>query len=557
MIGMYNKNDKKMLEKYSSAITLGDMEIFIFPEIMYSLVLSNIMSPLLWEWKEDDWFRKIDNMNPYRKILRIKQFIMDKFVFNLDLDTWGLTTKKKELERFSEFVDTDILSQSNALFGYEGDKYYFDMDIRKHFGLDKYNSETIPYWKTETLEAMNAFQYKTGYRTGAGECVSLATLYAAALFVIGEIPLEDIYLLGTPLHSQNFVLVKEGIITNNRRIVTKNMWFNGTELSAKARRALQNERVTLLVNNTGYVHTMYKDASIDPVAYEKFAKTLRDFLYTDIDFEIFANFLRQHDELQKYFQFECDYFGNARYIKAEDLYHYENNSPIKIGQKNQCELMNNVDEEDFYLNPIEKRVALNRSKNIFNKKISISKSKDIEDLQKLIGISPLDFEEFLEKLTQFCRIHPRLPKLDEKNIIGEKKIELKIGWSREEVIKYLESIRGKNTIADLAFYANRDLEKSEWKPFLVAAIERNPVIIEATKDKNITEIYDILNSMVNESIYIGESRFAQPDEVWNFSRGDGLEKAIAMINVLKNRKIDFELSRVDSTIRVKGGKLYN
>lgn len=37
---------KELLEKYSSAATLSDMEIFVFPELMYSLVLANIMSPL-------------------------------------------------------------------------------------------------------------------------------------------------------------------------------------------------------------------------------------------------------------------------------------------------------------------------------------------------------------------------------------------------------------------------------------------------------------------------------------------------------------------------------
>ena len=39
------------LEKYSSAISLSDMEIFVFPELLYSLVLANIMSPRIWEWK--------------------------------------------------------------------------------------------------------------------------------------------------------------------------------------------------------------------------------------------------------------------------------------------------------------------------------------------------------------------------------------------------------------------------------------------------------------------------------------------------------------------------
>lgn len=70
----------KTLEKFSSAYTLSDMEIFIFPELFYPLILANIISPLIWEWRKDPWFRDIFEM--------------------------------------------DMLKQSNALFGYEGNKYY-------------------------------------------------------------------------------------------------------------------------------------------------------------------------------------------------------------------------------------------------------------------------------------------------------------------------------------------------------------------------------------------------------------------------------------------------
>ena len=102
-------------------------------------------------------------MKPARRIARLKQYVMDHYVFNLDLDTWGLTNKEQELARFSNFIDGDTLARSNALFGYEGDKYYFDIDIRRHFGLDKYEGNIIPYWKTETLEAMDAFCFSSGY----------------------------------------------------------------------------------------------------------------------------------------------------------------------------------------------------------------------------------------------------------------------------------------------------------------------------------------------------------------------------------------------------------
>ena len=163
------------LERKSSAVTLSDMEVFIFPELIYSLVLANLMSPRLWQWREDPWFAGLDTMKPSRRIARVKQYLMDHYAFNLDLDTWGLTTKERELGRFRAFIDPDMLAQSNALFGYEGDKYYFDIDIRTHFGLDKYEGNVIPYWKTETVEAMDAFRHRPNFAHGAGECVSLAS----------------------------------------------------------------------------------------------------------------------------------------------------------------------------------------------------------------------------------------------------------------------------------------------------------------------------------------------------------------------------------------------
>ena len=208
-------------EEKSSAVSLSDMEIFVFPELMYALVLANILSPRLWAWRDLPWFDGIREMRPKRRLQRLRQHIMDNYTFNLDLETWGLTNQKRELARFAPFLSPDEIAASNALFGYHGDAYYYDIDIRRHFGLDKYAGDVIPYWKTETIEAMDAFRHKKGHAVGAGECVSLAGLYAAAAFVVCGLPLESIYLMATPLHSQNFVDVDTGILTNNRRLVTK------------------------------------------------------------------------------------------------------------------------------------------------------------------------------------------------------------------------------------------------------------------------------------------------------------------------------------------------
>ena len=96
--------DPRDMEKYSSAITLSDMEVFVFPELMYSLVLANIMSPILWEWNDEETFKKIAAKTLHRKLMRLRQYIMDEYEFNLDLETWGLTKQNEELKRFADFI---------------------------------------------------------------------------------------------------------------------------------------------------------------------------------------------------------------------------------------------------------------------------------------------------------------------------------------------------------------------------------------------------------------------------------------------------------------------
>ncbi|MHC4463750.1 MAG: hypothetical protein ACYS30_20310, partial [Planctomycetota bacterium] len=322
--------NSEQLEKYTSAITLSDMEIFVFPELMYSLVLANIMSPIIWQWRRLECFKKLQGKSSTKKLMRLKQFIMDEYEFNLDLETWGLTSKAKELKRFENCISPDDVAKSNALFGYHGDKYYFDVDIRRHFGLDKYDSDIIPYWKTETVEAMDAFRYKTGYTKRAGECVSLSALYAAAVFIVCGIPLKDIYMILTPLHSQNFIDIQDGILTNNRRLVTKTMWFNGTAISNKAQRALRNENVTIAAHSSGYIHCLYDEATIDRKAYEHLTRQLASYLSTELTLQVFANFLRSHQEYQQFFQLCRDCHGQPHFLKAETLFHYEHSSNFRI-----------------------------------------------------------------------------------------------------------------------------------------------------------------------------------------------------------------------------------
>jgi len=527
------------LEKYSSAITLSDMELFVFPELIYSLVLANIMSPLIWRWREIESFEKLGGKNSHRRLMRLRQYIMDEFDFNLDLETWGLTNKDTELRRFARYMSPQQIATSNALFGYEGDQYYFDVDIRRHFGLDKYTTDTIPYWKTETVEAMDAFRLKPGYGKAAGECVSLATLYAAAAFIVCGVPLEDIYMILTPLHSQNFIDLQDGILTNNRRLVTKTMWFNGTEISNKAQRALRNEQVTVVAHNTGCIHCLYDHATIDPKAYEHFKNRLTGYLSTELNLTVFASFLRSYRDYQEYFQVCRDCHGQPQFIRAEVLYHYEHGSPFKIGDDTHDKLLAEVADEDFVRFELPGRIRCDRLCEFLRQGIDVRQPAGRDAMRKFIGTAIPDADQFVEALRNFVHIEANLPTGDKTFSNGEE-IRIAPDQSREQIIDYLRSIRSHSATADLAFYAFRDMQSCDWRPFMKAAVERSPVSLERTQDMSVDAVYKWLNQMAGTSIY-DANRLAQPDEVANYLTGDGLEKAILMANVLRHRSPDREL----------------
>jgi hypothetical protein len=524
-------SDKKTLEKYSSAYTLSDMEIFIFPELFYPLVLANIMSPVIWEWRNDPWFHNVEKKSFIYKSNRIKQFIIQNFVFNLDLSTWGLTTKTKEIDRFKDFFDMVLLRQSNALFGYEGDKYYFDIDIRKHFGLDKYDTDVIPYWKTETIEAMTAFRYKENFNTGGGECVSLSSLYAAAMFVIGRIPLEKIFLIATPLHSQNFIIEKEGLITNNRRIVTRNMWFNGTALSAKARRAMENEKVSVVSNISGYIHTLYEEATIDKDAYDWFAVNLRDFMSTELTSPLFINFLRFKSRYKSLFQFRCECSGISRFILLEKMFEYEHNSKFSFAAETRELLVKEIEGDEFHLSPILGKIIFNGIEEMLN----ANTGKNLAEIEaEFIGIAGNEYEivirEMFREIEEFIVTVPRIPDTNKK-FIKTRVPEITTENTRDEIINEVLNLTEDSELCMLTLYVYRQMDMVDWLPYIKAAIERNPVCFSDLEGKRPQKVYEILSEMENQSIYDGK-RLALPDEVWNFRRGDGIEKALLLADFI-------------------------
>lgn len=524
------------LEKYSSAATLSDMEIFVYPELLYPLVLANVLSPAIWRWREDPWFAGLERLSPYRRMLRLKQYVMDHYRFNLDLETWGLTTQERELARFAGRMDRETIAKSNALFGYEGDKIYFDLDIRRHFGLEKYGGEVLPYWKTETVEAMDGFRRKPGSGgVGAGECVSLSALYAAALYVVCGVDLEDVFLLGTPLHSQNFVLSGGGVLTNNRRLVTGAMWVNGTDLSRKARRALEHEQVTIVAHCSGHVHSVYGEATIDEAAYGRLKVGMRAFLAQRVTAETVCGWLRQagRDMQERFFVAE-----GGRAYGAETGFAGEAGGPYKMSDGTRGRLLAGLE-------PLRGGAPSARTDLDAFARYVAGHWAELEGgggRRALGTVFPALGEDgaraAADGLVAFCRVKPRWPDgagAAKRFVKGSGGVRLRPGAGREEAVAtVLEAAEAGNEMAELAFYAGRDLARCDGRAWFKAAVERSPVCTEALKGATLDEAARAVEALEETSLYEGP-RGAQPDEVWNFGCGDGLEKAMLLAAVAKAR----------------------
>ena len=108
--------------------------------------------------------------------------------------------------------------------------------------------------------------------------------------------------------------------------------------------------------------------------------------------------------------------------------------------------------------------------------------------------------------------------------------------------------------ADLAFYAGRYMDSCDWKPFLKAAFERNPVSVEFFREQELQTVYRELNQWPDESIYDG-NRLALPDEVVNFRRGDGMEKALTLMNIAKSRHMEVSLEQHAGMVAIRQEKI--
>ena len=301
--------------------------------------------------------------------------------------------------------------------------------------------------------------------------------------MVAHIPLSDIFLMATPLHSQNFVDTAQGVLTNNRRLVTKNMWFNGSALSAQARRALENERVTVVAHETGWIHILFPEATIDPDAFKNFSTKLRRFLQTPLTPEILGNFVRHSSDMQACFQVRWRNFGVDRYIAIEKLLAYENSFPYRFNDDTRDRLMMEVAGEDFESRPLPGRIVLDDVEQLVKERhIDVRTDDGFRLLAEYVGCTSCPMaRDFVERLRRFCWTEPRLPEPASKTFKRDQPpLGLDVSMERADVVARLESLRDTNELAHLAFYAYRDLNRTESEPFVRAALERCPVSLAGT-----------------------------------------------------------------------------
>jgi len=83
-------------------------------------------------------------------------------------------------------------------------------------------------------------------------------------------------------------------------------------------------------------------------------------------------------------------------------------------------------------------------------------------------------------------------------------------------------------------------------------VERNPVCLTDLAGKGIHDVYKIILTLPDQSIY-DSCRLALPDEVWNFRRGDGIEKAFLLADYIiscdKEALITVDIDKQDVSIK--------
>ena len=246
--------DHETLERLSAAVSLTVMEIDRYPnELVPAFLLANLMSPALWDWRSEKDAHAAD-----RSLLsassRLKQLqrTFHRYTF-LNLagepggDPWGLQVFAEEEKRLGPDFVNRIRTEYDATFrklAVDNPESQFGQIIDQPY----YVQGLFPRLKNETLEVMNAFARVDPEGKRAGKCIGLGMLWAAAMSVWAEFPLDSIIVTGNRAHMFVFLNQEDGHLLNNTKWFSSTRINNQSELSEFVREVASGTETTFFYN---------------------------------------------------------------------------------------------------------------------------------------------------------------------------------------------------------------------------------------------------------------------------------------------------------------------
>lgn len=249
------------IDNLSTAVSLTVLEIDFLPQkLIPAFLLANLMSPALWEWR-DEKPAVADNgilYSPKNRLNQIQRFFHHYTFTTIDGepggDPWGLLNFAEEEERFGKAFVENIREEYDATFRKlltETPDSQFGQIINQPY----YKKGFFPRLKNETLEVMNAFTSVNEEGKSSGKCIGLGMLWAAALVVWGRFPLDRVVITGNRAHMFVYLDVDDGHLLNNTKWFSTTRINNQSELSEFARVVASSTETTFFYNpSVGMCH---------------------------------------------------------------------------------------------------------------------------------------------------------------------------------------------------------------------------------------------------------------------------------------------------------------
>ncbi len=204
-------HDKKnLIRRLSRAARPALLEAACEPDLLPSMVLANVMSPALWDFRNKIWRRPAgkENQTPDandRVVMEEIHNYMDKHLFHVSPleieEIWGcvdLNEERKRLGAASVNYAMDVIRRAVE------DRRELGILTEKQNILPLMDAERFPDYEYSTIELIRAhrthLQRKKHRPIGITCCADEAVLSASLAWAAGRVPVEAIIIFGSPAH---------------------------------------------------------------------------------------------------------------------------------------------------------------------------------------------------------------------------------------------------------------------------------------------------------------------------------------------------------------------